>query len=106
MVGLELYGVLTRSECLPTVIDPARFEGLYLDSRATYNAYDMLNRYRPLAMERGRMDLVRRIDRVTSHSDRKRFVKEALEGLARRKLISTGFRDRMTARLFRNSVRY
>lgn len=106
MVGLELSGTLSRAECLPTTIDPARFEGLYLDSRGTYNAYDMLKRYRPIAMERGRTDLVRLIDRVTAQSDRKRLVKDGIEALAKLRLISSDTRERLLARLFARSVKY
>ena len=106
MVGLELYGMLAKADSLPRVIDPKQFKGLYLDSRATYNAYDMVKQYRRIAVANGRNDLVHLLDRVIASSDRKRFVKEALEGLARRKLISTSLRDRMTARLFNRSVKY
>ena len=106
MVGLELFGALARSECLPPTIDPAKFEGLYLERRGTYTAYAMLERFRPIAVERGRKDLVNLIDRVLSRSDRKRVVKEGIEALGKLRLISSDTQKRLLARLFAQSVKY
>jgi hypothetical protein len=52
------------------------------------------------------MTLVALIDHIIARSDRMRFLKEGLEGLARRKLIPEALRDRLIGRLFNRSVKY
>ena len=106
MVGLELAGMLRHSETLPRTIDPAAFRGLYLESRSTYPAYDMVKQFLARSKAAGRDDLVDLLSGIIARSDRKRFVKESLEGLARRKLIPVTLRDWLIGRLFRRAVKY
>ena len=106
MLGLELAGTLGKSETLPRAIERGNFETLYLERNGTYAAYGMMRLFRERAVAVGRHDLVALIDHIIARSDRMRFLKEGLEGLARRKLIPEALRDRLIGRLFNRSVKY
>ena len=106
MLGLELAGTLGKSETLPRAIQRQNFETLYLERNGTYSAYGMALLFRPQALAARRDDLVALIDHIIARSDRLRFLKEGLEGLARRKLIPEALRDRLIGRLFNRSVKY
>jgi hypothetical protein len=106
MLGLELAGSLDKSETLPRSIEPAAFESLYLERDGTYAAYWMVLLYREQAVAMRRADLVALIDRIIARSDRLRFLRRGLDGLARRKLIPGALRDRLIGRLFNRTVKY
>lgn len=106
MLGLELAGTLERSETLPRQIDPAVLGKVYFSTQGTYPASNVLRVYRRDAFLAGRMDLVRLLDRVLARSDRLRFAKDVIEGLARRRLIPARLGSRLVERLFRSSVKY
>ena len=106
MLGLELAGTLGKSETLPRAIEPESFKTLYLERNGTYTPYGMMRLFRQRAVAAGRDDLVTLIDHIIARSDRLRFIKEGLEGLARRKLIPEALRDRLLGRLFNRAVKY
>ena len=106
MIGLELAGTLGQSETLPRRINPDVFSHLYFERQGTYTAYWMVRTFRRHAVVAGRQDLVRLMDHVLARSDRLALVRDILDGLARRGIISADLSGKLMARLFRTSVKY